>query len=161
MKTKSILFLCGASASRQANLMLAAVLIALPGSQSAQAASATWAATTNGTWATLGNWASGTVSVPGSALGETATFNTTPSGAGGRLISLGAGVTIRNITFTAAAVGAYTIGSGAVGSQTLTLEPLSAVTVAGTAAAPDDMTVTVATSNEVAGKLFLRLKAVK
>jgi fibronectin-binding autotransporter adhesin len=135
MKTKSILSLCGASTNRHFNLIFAAALLALLGSQSAQAASATWTGGTSGAWATLGNWNGPPASVPGTALGETATFNANPAAAR-RLIALGAGgVTIKGITFTNAAVGEYTIGSGAVGSQTLTLETASAVTAAASAAA--------------------------
>jgi autotransporter-associated beta strand protein len=81
---------------------------------SIQAASATWNGTTNAVRATDTNWSA----LPAPGPGGTATFNN----AGGAVdfIDLGAGVTIASITFDAAAA-AYTIGSGAVGSQTLTL----------------------------------------
>ena len=99
------------------------------GSQSAQAASATWNGTTDATWATPTNWSANPV--PGT--GDTATFNN----AGGVVdtIDLGAGVTLRTLLFDTAAAEAYTIGSGAVGSQTLNLEAAGAITMNATVAA--------------------------
>lgn len=81
----------------------------------AHGASATWNGTTDAIWATGTNWSA--TPVPGT--GDTATFNN----AGGvvDVIDLGAGVTINILLFDTANVAAYTIGSGAVGSQTLTL----------------------------------------
>jgi autotransporter-associated beta strand protein len=132
MKPKSIRSLCGACASRQSNIVLAAALASFVSNHSALAVNANWTGAGTATWATEASWSA--APVPGSAPGETATFNANPAVAK-RSINLGTGVTIKNITFTAAAVGAYTIGTGAAGSQTLTLETASAVTVAGTAAA--------------------------
>ena len=79
------------------------------------AASATWNGTTNGTWATGTNWS--TTPVPGT--GDTATFSN--PGNGNTTLDLGSGVTINIVKFTGVNTGAYTIGAGAVGSQTLTL----------------------------------------
>ena len=68
----------------------------------------------DGLWATTGNWSASPV--PGSA--DTATFNVGT----GTTVSLGAGgVSLTNLIFDTSSVGSYTIGSGAVGSQTLTL----------------------------------------
>jgi autotransporter-associated beta strand protein len=69
----------------------------------------------SGTWASDGNWSS--APFPGS--GGTARFR----GAGGPVdgIDLGSGVTISSLLFETPFVAAYTIGAGAVGSQTLTL----------------------------------------
>ena len=96
--------------------------LAVGSASSAFAASATWNGTTDAVWATGTNWSA--TPVPGT--GDTATF----SNAGGAVdvINLGAGVTIGNITFDTSSVAAYTIGSGAVGSQTLTLNNGGAIT---------------------------------
>ncbi len=71
--------------------------------------------TGNGTWASVGNWS--TSPVP--ATGGTAVFR----GTGGIVdtIDLGAGVTIATLLFDTPFAAAYTIGAGAAGSQTLTL----------------------------------------
>ena len=98
-----------------------AVLLAVQVPHSAQALSATWNGTSDTLWATTGNWS--TSPVPGS--GNTATFNN----AGGAVdtISL-AGVTIGTILFDANAA-AYTLGSGAINSETLTLNNGGAITL--------------------------------
>ena len=93
--------------------------LALAAIPTARATSDTWAGTTDSTWATSTNWAGG--NVPGSA--DTATFN--GAGNGNTTIDLGAGVTLTNLTFDTSSAAAYTIGSGAVGSQTLTLGTLT------------------------------------
>ena len=80
------------------------------------ATSDTWDGSVDGVWATTNNWLTD-LTVPGA--GDTATFN--GLGNGNRTIDLGGGVTISNVTFDTAGVAAYTIGSGAVGSQTLVL----------------------------------------
>ena len=82
---------------------------------SVQASSATWNGTTDATWAGLGNWSA--TPVPG--VGDVATFNN--AGNGHTIIDLGGGVTVSNILFDTSSAAAYTLGLGAVGSQTLTL----------------------------------------
>ncbi len=75
-----------------------------------------WTGSTgNGTWANAANWSSSVV--PGS--GGTARFR----GAGGAVstIDLGGNVTIQSLLFDTPFAAAYIIGSGAPGSQTLTL----------------------------------------
>jgi uncharacterized protein (TIGR03382 family) len=94
---------------------ISAASFALITAPAALAASDTWTGTTDGTWATSTNWAGG--NVPGS--GNTATFN--GAGNGNTTIDLGAGVTLGTLLFDTSSAAAYTIGSGAVGSQTLTL----------------------------------------
>jgi len=84
-----------------------------------RAASDTWAGTTDPTWATTTNWVGG--NVPGA--GDTATFN--GAGNGNTTIDLGAGVTLGTLLFDTSSAAAYTIGSGAVGSQTLTFGTLA------------------------------------
>lgn len=97
--------------------------------QTLHAASATWNGTTDATWATGTNWS--TTPVPGT--GEIATFDN----AGGAVdtIDLGAGVTIKDILFNTSSVAAYTIGSGAAGSQTLALNNSGTITANNTIAA--------------------------
>jgi autotransporter-associated beta strand protein len=93
------------------------------GSRSAQAANATWNGTTDSIWATTTNWSA--TPVPGT--GNTATFNSAANAH--TTLSLGTGVTIGTVLFDTANAAAYTIGSGAVGSQTLTLDNGGAVTM--------------------------------
>ncbi|MFT3992606.1 MAG: hypothetical protein QM680_14525, partial [Luteolibacter sp.] len=89
-----------------------------------QGASDTWTGATSTAWATAANWsASG---VPGT--GDTATFNS--AGNGNIIIDLSSsGVTVAAIVFDTASAAAYTIGSGVVGNQTLTLTDTSAITL--------------------------------
>ncbi|HLP75954.1 MAG TPA: autotransporter-associated beta strand repeat-containing protein, partial [Candidatus Paceibacterota bacterium] len=77
---------------------------------------------TDSIWSTTGNWDASPV--PGT--GETATFN--GLGNGNTTIDLGAGVTVGNILFDSSAA-AYTIGSGAVGSQALTFGTNGGITL--------------------------------
>jgi autotransporter-associated beta strand protein len=90
---------------------------------SAPAASATWIGTLSSTWSNLLNWTLG--GPPGS--GDTATFNN--AGNGNTTLNLGTGVTVMTILFDTSSAAPYTIGSGAVGSQTLTLNDSGAITV--------------------------------
>jgi autotransporter-associated beta strand protein len=80
----------------------------------ARAASDTWTGASDALWSNTGNWLGGTV--PG--VGNTATFN---AASGNTTVDLGAGVTISSLLFDTASASAYTIGSGGVGSQTLTI----------------------------------------
>jgi autotransporter-associated beta strand protein len=89
----------------------------------APAASATWLGTLSSTWANLLNWT--LLGPPGS--GDTATFNN--AGNGNTTLDLGTGVTVMTILFDTSNAAPYTIGSGAVGSQTLTLNDSGAITV--------------------------------
>jgi autotransporter-associated beta strand protein len=114
----------GSRFSFPATLLPAIVLLtALAAAPSAFAASATWTGTTNSTWLTATNWTAG--GPPGT--GDTATFNN--AGSGNTILNLGAGVTVNTILFDTSSAAAYTIGSGAVGSQTLTLNDSGAITV--------------------------------
>ncbi len=94
------------------------IALSLASSQLVHADSATWNGTSDGTWANVSNWSSNPNPVPGT--GNTATFNN----AGGLVdvIDLGAGVTISSIIFDTVDVAAYTLGSGGIGTQSLTLE---------------------------------------
>ena len=95
---------------------------------SSTAGGATWTGANGSTWADA-NWSSSPV--PGAANNvHTATFNS--AGGGQTTINLGAGVTLNTVLFDTATAAAYTIGSGAVGSQTLTLENGGAITTSST-----------------------------
>ena len=96
--------------------VLAAIVFALILPCAAYAGNATWTGTVGDSlWSTLGNWS--LTPVPGS--GYTATFN--GAGNGQTTIDLTGGVSITNILFDTSAAASYTIGAGAVGSQTLVL----------------------------------------
>ena len=96
-------------------IVIPALSLALIAAPAVHAASDAWTGATDGTWATTSNW-SPSVAVPGS--GDTATFN--GAGNGFTTLDLGAGVTLGTLLFDTSSAAAYTIGSGAVGSQTLT-----------------------------------------
>ena len=88
------------------------------------AATDAWDGSTDSLWATATNWATD-VSAPGT--GESATFN--GAGNGNTVVDLGAGVTVGSVLFDSGSAAAYTIGSGAIGSQTLSLDNAGAITV--------------------------------
>jgi fibronectin-binding autotransporter adhesin len=94
----------------------AACVALLTGGVAAHATSDAWTGATDNTWATAANWLGNPAVVPGT--GDIATFN---AGSGNTTINLGGGVTISNLLFESGAA-AYTIGSGGVGSQILTLD---------------------------------------
>lgn len=81
-----------------------------------------WNGTTDSTWGTGSNWSLDPV-VPGT--GDAVQFST--DGNGNTVIDLGAGVSVDEIDFRTGAA-AYTIGSGGVGNQTLTIESLLKLT---------------------------------
>ena len=107
MKIKSRLFL--------------ALICILAGDVNLFAANATWNGTMDAVWTNTANWSA--TPVPGS--GETATFNN--AGNGNTTLSVG-GVTVANILIDTASAAAYTFGSGAVGSQTLTINGFGSIT---------------------------------
>jgi autotransporter-associated beta strand protein len=92
-----------------------------------KAASGAWTGATDATWAGA-NWSASPV--PGT--GDTATFN--GAGNANTTISLGSGVTILDILFNSSGAAAYTIGSGSVGSQTLTLGNSGGIAMSSTVA---------------------------
>jgi autotransporter-associated beta strand protein len=109
----------GRSLSALGKIVLPACGVALAATPMAHAASDTWTGATDGTWATTSNW-NPSVAVPGT--GDTATFNAASSNT---TINLGSGVTLGTLLFDTSSAAAYTIGSGTVGSQTLTLGTLA------------------------------------
>ena len=105
------------SASIFPYLSRAALAAMALGSGIAQAANANWTGGgTNALWSNTANWNASPV--PGT--GNTATFNAA-AGAGGAVIDLGAGVTVNTLSFVGPSFAAYTIGAGAVNSQSLIL----------------------------------------
>lgn len=96
-------------------LLAAPVMLVVFSNPSARAASASWTGATDSTWAGTGNWSA--TPVPGT--GDTATFN---AASANTTIDLGGGVTLSSILFDTSGAAAYTIGSGAVGAQTVTID---------------------------------------
>ncbi|MEI6656428.1 MAG: autotransporter-associated beta strand repeat-containing protein, partial [Verrucomicrobiota bacterium] len=82
-----------------------------------------WNGSADANWATAGNW--NAPPVPG--ISDAALFNN--AGGATRTLSLGAGVAVGGLAFDTAAAGDYTLGSGAVNSQTLTLNNGGAITL--------------------------------
>ena len=121
--------------------VLASFVVALTSISSTRAASDAWDGSADSIWATATNWLTDTAA-PGA--GETATFN--GAGNGGTTIDLGAGVTLGSLVFDTSSAAPYTLGSGAVGSQTLTL---------GTAGNAITMNAGVANNQLVNSKLAL------
>src|SRR6185312_12508080 len=111
--------------SKLKRAMLAGFLL-FGGTFVSRAASATWNGTTSTSWSTVGNWSASPV--PG--FTDTATFNN--AGNGHTVISLDTGIQIQDIIFDTANAAAYTIGSGAVGSQTLNMSGSGTFNVTGT-----------------------------
>ena len=104
--------------------ILAGSIAALVGVQSAHATSDTWTGSGNALWSNSVNWFTNPGTVPGTT--DIATFNN--AGNANTTIDL-SGVTIGSVVFDTAAAAAYTLGSGGVNNQTLTLDPSGAVTV--------------------------------
>ena len=100
----------------QKNIVSAWLVLAAFAPGTLSAASATWTGGgSDALWSNTANW--NVTPVPGT--GNAATFNAA-AGTGGAVIDLGAGVIISNLLFDTTAA-AYTIGAGAAGSQSLTL----------------------------------------
>src|ERR1700704_630411 len=108
-----------------AKFLFVAFSLLFGGASSLIATSATWNGTTSTAWTLSTNWSGNPLVVPGS--GDTATFNN--AGNGNTTLNLGLGVTINTVLFDTSSAASYTIGSGAVGSQTLTLNDAGAITV--------------------------------
>ncbi|RBP38153.1 putative secreted protein with PEP-CTERM sorting signal [Roseimicrobium gellanilyticum] len=116
--------------------------------QPAPAATATWNGTTDAVWGTTTNW--NTSLVPGT--GDTATFNN--AGNGNTNIDLGAGIILNTLLFDTAGAGAYTIGSGAAGSQTLTLDNGGAITINATVTTSQLINAGLVLGNDGTAQLF-------
>lgn len=128
MKTPSISPAARAASHRA--VILASSIASLFVAQNAVAASATWGGGGGDPlWSNDLNWI--TSEIPGT--GDTATFDN--AGNGNLIVDLGAGVTVNTLFFDTAAVAGYTIGSGAVGSQSLTINNGGAISLTSTVAA--------------------------
>ena len=103
---------------RARRVLLAAAVASGVGSQSAHAASGTWAVDADGDWSTSGNWSSGTVA---DGVDSTASFTNNITAT--RTVTLDTARTIGNLTFSDnAAVGSSWVLSG---PNTLTLDRTS------------------------------------
>jgi len=127
----------------------ACILCLLAGALSSPAASGTWNGTSSGLWSLAGNWSASPV--PGT--GDTATFNN--GGNGNTTLDLGAGVTLKTLLFDTATAAAYTIGSGAVNSQVLTLNDSGAVTMNATVASNELVNASVTLGTATAASYTL------
>ncbi len=96
------------------NLLTLGVVLTALAEIPAFAASGTWNGTNTNVWSTSSNWSAS----PAPVAADTATFAN--AGNGNTTISLG-GNTAASIIFDTASAAAYTLGTGAVGSQTFTL----------------------------------------
>lgn len=103
--------------------ILAGSIAAFFAAQSSSASTIVWSGTTDNVFATGTNWVGGTAP----ATGDTAKFS--DGGNGNTTVSLGAGATLNTVLFDTASAAAFTIGSGAVNSQTLTLNNGGAITL--------------------------------
>ena len=130
--------------------LLVAAMLGLALATPAQADSATWNGTTDALWATTTNWAGPPAAVPGT--GNTATFDN--AGNANTTLDLGTGVTINTILFDTAGAAAYIIGSGAVGSQTLTLDNGGAITINSTVANNQTINAAVVLGNDGTAQPF-------
>ena len=116
---------------------------------SASAATIVWDGSENtGVWATGDNWVGGTA--PGT--GDTARF----ADGGGTLdnIDLGAGVTIGSVIFDTANAAYYKIGTGAVNSQTLTIDNGGAITVNSTVRSGQTFNAALVLGNDGTAQTF-------
>ncbi|CAA6691589.1 MULTISPECIES: autotransporter-associated beta strand repeat-containing protein [unclassified Lentimonas] len=134
---------------RTSPILFTAVALALLSSQ-AHADSSSWVGTTDAQWSDLTNW-SGGAAVPGTT--DTATFNTA-AGAGGSVIDLGGAVTVQTLAFDTAAVAAYTIGTGAVGTDTLTLDNDGSITVGADVVADQTINANVVLGNTATASTY-------
>jgi len=130
------------------SLMLVAMSGQLVMTSTAVAANAVWTGTTSAIWSDGTNWSA--TPVPGTS--DTATFD--GAGNGNVVLDLGGGVTINTLAFDTAAVAAYTIGSGAVGSQTLTLDNGGAITLSAAVAANQLFNAALVLGNDGSAQTF-------
>src|SRR5262249_39784538 len=103
-------------AKRHLIAAVAAVCMTAP----ALATSDVWDGSTNNSWSINTNWQTDPGTVPGA--GETATFSLDAATVNNNTtIDLGAaGITIGSVVYDTSSAAGYTIGAGALGSQTIT-----------------------------------------
>ncbi|NBW87621.1 MAG: hypothetical protein EBR23_12580, partial [Planctomycetia bacterium] len=126
-----------------ASIFMAALVLVT----TARADNSLWTgAGSNALWSTTDNWL--ITPVPGPT--DTASF--LDSGNGNTTVDLGSGVTVGAILFDSSSVAAYTIGSGAVGSQNLTLDPsIGTITMSASVAANETFNANVLLGTGAAG----------
>jgi autotransporter-associated beta strand protein len=122
-------------------------LLVLAGTLRLQAASGTWTGAADSIWADA-NWSASPVPGPG----DTATFNGV--GDGHTTIDLGSGVTILDILFETSSAAAYTIGNGAVGSQTVSLNNSGAITMTSTVTNNELFNAAVVLGTDATGQTY-------
>src|SRR5688500_5589634 len=115
-----------------------------------KATSDVWDGSTDGLWSTSTNWLTNPAIVPGT--GDTATFN--GPGNGFTTIDLGLGVTINRLVFDTATAAAFTIGAGAIGSQTLTLDNGGGIVVNATVTNNELINANVVLGNDGSAQAF-------
>jgi autotransporter-associated beta strand protein len=140
--SKSVSLKRGYKQHKHIALAAAAVVVGGAGmfAQDARASSANWTGASSNVWQLNGNW---TGAFPSS--GDTATFNSAP-GAGGSAIDVGSGLNIGSILFDTSSAASYNIGTGAAGSESLTL---------GTAGGGITMNPTVSRDEMIAANVIL------
>ena len=134
--------------SRKPAQILVGSILALLAVQSAHAASQVWDGDTSALWSLGGNWLGDPLDADVPATTNTATFNS--AGGADDVIDV-SGVTIGTILFDLASAAAYTIGSGLVNNQALTLDDSGAVTMNATVAADELFNAGVALGTATAG----------
>ncbi len=129
-------------------VILASSIASVFASVKAGGASAIWQGATDTLWALDSNW---TAPVPG--LGDTATFN--GLGNGNVILDFGVGgVTVGNLTFDTSSVAGYTLGSGAAGSQSLTLGNAGTISLTSTVAANQLVNAALTLGNDGTAQTF-------
>ncbi|GAA5130891.1 autotransporter-associated beta strand repeat-containing protein [Luteolibacter yonseiensis] len=131
----------------------AALIVASFVTSSAYAASATWSGTTNATWATITNWQGPPSVVPGGVVGnltpsDIATFNN--AGNGNTVIDLAGMSPIGGLVFDTSSTASYTLGSGAVGSQSLPFSSAGLLNLSNTVTTNQLVNANVSLSNAAA-----------
>jgi fibronectin-binding autotransporter adhesin len=123
------------------------LLLAAP---AAFATSATWSGATSGLWSDVNNWTGIPATPPGT--GEAATFN---AASANTTINLTGGVTVASNLFDTVNAAAYTIGSGGVGAQTLTLSAPGAIRISSTVTNSQLFNASLSLGTAAGNKTFL------
>ena len=127
--------------------ILVGSIVGVLGVEGVVADSGVWTGASGGSWGEVTNWSSTPGPVPG--VGNVATWS--GMGNGNTTIDLGLGVGIGTIIFETAGVAGYTIGGGAVGSQTVTLDNGGGVTMSELVAAEELLNARIILGNGAVG----------
>ena len=129
-------------------LILASSIASVFASVKAGGASAIWLGATDTLWSLDSNW-----TAPAPGLGDTATFN--GLGNGNVILDFGVGgVTVGSLTFDTSSVAGYTLGSGAAGSQSLTLGNAGTISLTSTVAANQLVNAALTLGNDGTAQTF-------